>query len=34
MTLNERIASLDAPLQVDPSRTMGDVIADEACSIR
>jgi len=29
MTLNERIASLDAPLQVDPSRTIGDVIPDE-----
>jgi RNA polymerase nonessential primary-like sigma factor len=29
MTLNERIASLDTPLQVDPSRTIGDVIADE-----
>ena len=29
MALNERIASLDAPLQVDPSRTIGDVIADD-----
>ena len=29
LALNERIASLDAPLQVDPSRTVGDVIADE-----
>jgi len=29
MALNERIASLDAPLQVDPGRTMGDVIPDE-----
>ncbi|HRD89234.1 MAG TPA: RNA polymerase sigma factor RpoS [Accumulibacter sp.] len=29
MALNERIASLDAPLQVDPSRTIGDVIPDE-----
>ncbi|HRF73192.1 MAG TPA: RNA polymerase sigma factor RpoS [Accumulibacter sp.] len=30
MALNERIASLDAPLQVDPSRTIGEVIADES----
>jgi RNA polymerase nonessential primary-like sigma factor len=30
MTLNERIASLDAPLQVDPSRSIGDVIPDES----
>ncbi|MCB1931242.1 RNA polymerase sigma factor RpoS [Accumulibacter sp.] len=30
MALNERIASLDAPLQVDPSRTVGEVIADES----
>ncbi len=30
MALNERIASLDAPLQVDPNRTIGDVIADES----
>jgi RNA polymerase nonessential primary-like sigma factor len=30
MALNERIASLDAPLQVDPSRTIGEVIADDS----
>ncbi|MCM8596755.1 RNA polymerase sigma factor RpoS [Accumulibacter sp.] len=30
MVLNEHIASLDAPLQVDPSRTIGDVIADDS----
>ena len=30
MALNERIASLDAPLQVDPSRTVGEVIADDS----
>ncbi|HMW65164.1 RNA polymerase sigma factor RpoS [Accumulibacter sp.] len=30
MALNERIASLDAPLQVDPSQTVGDTIADES----
>ena len=30
MALNERIASLDAPLQVDPSRSIGDVIADDS----
>ena len=29
MNLNERIASLDAPLQVDPSRSIGDVIPDD-----
>jgi len=32
MALNERIASLDAPLQVDPSRTIGEVIADDSLS--
>jgi RNA polymerase nonessential primary-like sigma factor len=30
MNLNERIASLDAPLQVDPSRSIGDVIPDDS----
>jgi RNA polymerase nonessential primary-like sigma factor len=30
LALNERIASLDAPLQVDPSRTIGEVIADDS----
>ncbi|HRF11273.1 MAG: RNA polymerase sigma factor RpoS [Candidatus Accumulibacter phosphatis] len=30
MALNERIASLDAPLQVDPSRSYGDALADES----
>ncbi|WP_313950632.1 RNA polymerase sigma factor RpoS [Accumulibacter sp.] len=30
MALNERIASLDAPLQIDPSRTIGEVIADDS----
>ncbi|HPP45911.1 MAG TPA: RNA polymerase sigma factor RpoS [Accumulibacter sp.] len=29
MTLNERITSIDAPLQVDPTRTIADVLADE-----
>jgi RNA polymerase nonessential primary-like sigma factor len=29
MALNERIASLDAPLQIDPSRSIGDVIPDD-----
>lgn len=29
MALNERITSLDAPLQVDPSRTIGEMIADD-----
>jgi RNA polymerase nonessential primary-like sigma factor len=28
--LNEHIASLDAPLEIDPNRTIGDAIADEA----
>ena len=30
MNLNERIASLDAPLQVDPSRSIGDVNPDDS----
>ena len=30
MLLNERIASLDAPLQIDPSQTAGDLLADES----
>ena len=30
MALNERIASLDTPLQLDPSQTVGDLIADES----
>ncbi|WP_300455276.1 RNA polymerase sigma factor RpoS [Accumulibacter sp.] len=30
MVLNERIASLDAPLQIDPSQTVGDLIADDS----
>ncbi|WP_374681516.1 RNA polymerase sigma factor RpoS [Accumulibacter sp.] len=30
IALNERIASLDAPLQVDPGRTIGEVIADDS----
>lgn len=29
MALNERIASLDAPLQIDPGQTVGDLIADD-----
>ncbi|HMW16341.1 MAG TPA: RNA polymerase sigma factor RpoS [Accumulibacter sp.] len=29
MSLNERITSIDAPLQVDPTRTIADVLADE-----
>ncbi|HEX5675959.1 MAG TPA: sigma factor-like helix-turn-helix DNA-binding protein, partial [Azonexus sp.] len=28
--LNEHIASLDAPLEIDPNHTIGDAIADEA----
>ena len=28
--LNEHIASLDAPLEIDPNRTIGEAIADEA----
>src|SRR5574343_795028 len=30
LSLNEHIASLDAPLEIDPNHTMGEVIADEA----
>ncbi len=30
LSLNEHIASLDAPLEIDPNHTVGDVIADEA----
>ncbi len=30
IALNEHIASLDAPLQVDPSRSIGDVIPDDS----
>ena len=30
MQLNEHIASLDAPLEIDPSHTIGEAIADEA----
>ena len=29
LQLNEHIASLDAPLEIDPSRTIGEAIADE-----
>jgi hypothetical protein len=29
MALNERISSLDTPLQLDPTQTVGDLIADE-----
>jgi RNA polymerase nonessential primary-like sigma factor len=29
MSLNERVASLDAPLDVDPSLSLGEAIADE-----
>jgi RNA polymerase nonessential primary-like sigma factor len=29
ITLNEHIASLDAPLEVDPEHTLGDALADE-----
>lgn len=29
LSLNEHIASLDAPLEIDPNRTMGEVIADD-----
>ncbi|SBT04196.1 RNA polymerase, sigma S (sigma 38) factor [Candidatus Accumulibacter aalborgensis] len=29
LTLNERTASLDAPLQIDPGQTVGDLIADD-----
>ncbi|MGA9992343.1 MAG: RNA polymerase sigma factor RpoS [Thiobacillaceae bacterium] len=29
MALNERVASLDAPLDIDPSLSLGDAIADE-----
>jgi len=32
MVLNERISSIDAPLQVDPTRTIADVVADENLS--
>ena len=28
--LNEHIASLDAPLEIDPNHTIGEAIADEA----
>ncbi|MGL4288520.1 MAG: sigma-70 family RNA polymerase sigma factor, partial [Phreatobacter sp.] len=30
LQLNEHIASLDAPLEIDPSHTIGEAIADEA----
>jgi len=30
LSLNEHIASLDAPLEIDPNHTMAEVIADEA----
>ena len=30
LALNEHIASLDAPLEIDPNHTIGEVIADEA----
>jgi len=30
LNLNEHIASLDAPLEIDPSHSLGDAIADEA----
>lgn len=30
LTLNEHIASLDAPLEIDPNHTVADVIADES----
>ncbi len=30
LSLNEHIASLDAPLEIDPNHTVADVIADEA----
>ena len=30
LSLNEHIASLDAPLEIDPSHSLGDAIADEA----
>jgi RNA polymerase nonessential primary-like sigma factor len=29
MTLNEHIASLDAPLEIDPDHTIADAIADD-----
>jgi RNA polymerase nonessential primary-like sigma factor len=30
LSLNEHIASLDAPLEIDPNHTMAEVIADES----
>lgn len=32
LSLNEHIASLDAPLEIDPNRTMAEVIADDGSS--
>ncbi|MGE5384992.1 MAG: sigma factor-like helix-turn-helix DNA-binding protein, partial [Betaproteobacteria bacterium] len=29
LTLNEHIASLDAPLEIDPNHTVADVVADD-----
>jgi RNA polymerase nonessential primary-like sigma factor len=33
MALNERVASLDAPLDIDPSLSLGDAIADETMQL-
>lgn len=32
LSLNEHIASLDAPLEIDPNRTMAEIIADDGSS--
>lgn len=31
LSLNEHIASLDAPLEIDPNHSMGELIADDSC---
>jgi RNA polymerase nonessential primary-like sigma factor len=33
LALNERVASLDAPLEIDPTLSLGDAIADEAMQL-
>jgi len=34
MQLNERVASLDAPLDVDPTLSLGEAIADDNATCR